>query len=88
VRNLRVDPFKRGRGRKVLFVDDNPAIRKAVAAAFLSDGFAVCGEADNGQDAIKLAKQLAPDLIILDLAMPKMNGVQAAPELRRLYPQL
>jgi DNA-binding NarL/FixJ family response regulator len=86
VEGVGVKREKLGRGRTVLVVDDVPLIRKAVAKAFLSDGFAICGEADNGRDAIDLAKKLRPDLIILDLSMPTMNGLQAAPELRRLAP--
>ena len=82
----KTEPQKRSSVRRVLIVDDNPVIRKAVAAAFLSDGFAVCGEADNGREAIDLAKRLRPDLIILDLSMPVMNGLQAAPELRKIAP--
>jgi CheY-like chemotaxis protein len=87
VEDVEVKQEKLGRGRTVLVVDDVPLIRKAVARAFLSDGFAICGEADNGRDAIELAKKLKPDLILLDLSMPKMNGLQAAPELRRLAPK-
>ena len=87
VQSVGVKPEKIGRGRTVLVVDDVPLIRKAVAKAFLSDGFAICGEADNGRDAIDLAEKLKPDLIVLDLSMPEMNGLQAAPELRRLAPK-
>jgi CheY-like chemotaxis protein len=87
MKSVKLDPQKRGRGRTVLVVDDNPAIRKIVARTFLSDGFGVCGEASNGRDAIELAKKLLPDLIILDLDMPVMNGLQAAPELRKIVPQ-
>jgi DNA-binding NarL/FixJ family response regulator len=74
-------------GKSVLIVDDNPAVRRIVSQAFRSDGFAVCGEADDGQQAIKLAKEVIPDLIILDLSMPVMNGLQAAPELRKIAPK-
>ena len=74
-------------GKTVLVVDDNPGIRRAVARAFLSGGFAVCGEATNGREALDLAKQLKPDLIILDLLMPIMSGLQAAPELRKIVPK-
>jgi CheY-like chemotaxis protein len=73
--------------RTVLIVDDSPIVRRTVCSALLSDGFAVCGEANNGQEAIELAGKLSPDLIILDLSMPVMNGLQAAPVLRRLVPK-
>jgi two-component system chemotaxis response regulator CheY len=78
---------KRGGGKTVLVVDDNPGIRQAVCRAFVSDGFAVCGEAANGREALSLAKRLKPDLIILDLSMPVMTGLQAAPELRKIAPK-
>ncbi len=77
----------RGGGRAILVVDDNRQIRRAVCRAFLSDGFSVCGEADNGHEAISLCKRLRPDLILLDLSMPLMNGLQAAPELRKIAPK-
>jgi DNA-binding NarL/FixJ family response regulator len=80
-------PRKRTGGKSVLIVDDNPAIRHVVSQAFRSDGFAVCGEADDGRQAIELAKQVIPDLIVLDLSMPVMNGLQAAPELRKIAPK-
>ena len=77
-----------GTGKTVLIVDDNRALRQAVARAFLSDGFSVCGEADNGKEAVELAKELKPDLVILDLSMPVMNGLEAAPKLRKLLPDV
>ena len=80
------DPKKRGIGKIVLVADDSPVIRKLLAAAFLSDGFRTCGEAENGKEAIDVAKQLNPDVITLDLAMPVMNGLTAASELRRVFP--
>jgi two-component system chemotaxis response regulator CheY len=80
------DPRKRGAGKTVLVVDDNAAIRKMLASAFLSDGFKTCGEAENGKEAVELAKQIKPDVITLDLSMPVMNGITAASELRRIFP--
>jgi two-component system chemotaxis response regulator CheY len=83
---IQSDPRKRGAGKTVLVVDDNAAIRKMLASAFLSDGFKTCGEAENGKEAVKLAKQIKPDVITLDLSMPLMNGITAASELRKLFP--
>lgn len=81
------DPKKRGVGKTVLVVDDNDAIRKMMAAAFLSDGFKTCAEAENGRESIELAKRVKPDIITLDLAMPVMNGLEAAARLRKLFPK-
>lgn len=81
------DPNKPGIGKTVLVVDDSAAIRKMLATAFLCDGFKTCIEAENGKEAIDVAKQNKPDVIVLDLSMPVMNGLQSAPELRKLLPQ-
>jgi len=78
---------KPGTGKTVLVVDDNAAIRTMLTSAFLSGGFKTCIEAENGKDAIDVAKQNKPDVIVLDLSMPVMNGLQSAPELRKLLPQ-
>jgi len=73
----------------ILIVDDNPAIRKAVRLSFQElSGFQICGEAVDGCDAIEKAKQLKPDLIILDFSMPVMNGLEAAAVLRREMPSV
>ena len=81
------DLRKCGTGKTVLVVDDSAVIRKMLATAFLSDGFKVCAEAENGKEGIEAAKQVHPDLIILDLSMPVMNGIEAASELRKLFPK-
>ena len=73
--------------KMILVVDDNAAIRQALCHLFTSEaGFDVCGEAENGQDAIEKAQALHPDLIVMDLSMPVMNGIDAARALRRLMP--
>ena len=59
---------KRSVGKTVLVVDDNAPVREMLVAAFLSDGFTKCEQAENGKEAIKLAKQIEPDLITLDEA--------------------
>ena len=80
------DLRKCGTGKTVLVVDDSAVIRKMLATAFLSDGFKVCAEAENGREGIEAAKQVNPDLIILDLSMPVLNGIEAASQLRKLFP--
>ena len=73
--------------KAVLIVDDNTLIRQALCEMFTREaGFEVCGEAENGQEAIEKAQQLHPDLIVLDLSMPVMNGIEAARVLRDLMP--
>jgi len=67
----------------LLLVDDSELIRLATRHFLESQtGFEVCGEAIDGIDALEKASHLNPDLIILDIAMPRMNGLQAARELR------
>ena len=83
---IQSDPRKRGAGKTVLVVDDNAEIRKILASAFLSDGFKTCREAENGKEAVELAKQIKPDVITLDLTMPVMNGITAASKLRKIFP--
>ena len=81
------DPEKQGVGKIVLVVDDSALIRKMLGAAFLSVGFTTCGEAESGKEGIEVAKQIKPDVIILDLSMPVMNGLEAASQLRKLFPK-
>ena len=71
----------------ILIVDDTEAIRRTLCRSFNSEAdFEVCGEAENGQQAIERAQELHPDLIVLDLSMPVMNGLDAARVLRSLMP--
>jgi DNA-binding NarL/FixJ family response regulator len=75
--------------RTILIVDDNAAVRRAVRARFEGYvGFAVCGEAVDGIDAIEKAIDLKPDLILLDLGMPGLNGVETASVLKGLMPEV
>lgn len=73
----------------MLVADDNPYIRKALCRLFEDEAdYDLCAEADNGKHAVELALQCQPDLIILDLSMPVMNGLDAARELKRLMPNV
>jgi DNA-binding NarL/FixJ family response regulator len=72
-----------------MVVDDNPAIRRALRNILeFNDGWVVCGEAVDGRDGIEKAKALGPDLIVLDLSMPVMNGLEAARVLHQIMPQV
>jgi DNA-binding NarL/FixJ family response regulator len=77
-----------GAGKSVVIIDDSAVVRQTVGHAFLDDGFRFFGEAQNGQEGIEVVKLLKPDLAILDLSMPVMNGLQAAPVLRKLFPSM
>jgi DNA-binding NarL/FixJ family response regulator len=73
--------------RSILVVDDHEVIRRQLRSLFNSyPEFTICGEAIHGVDAIEKAQQLSPDLIILDLSMPEMNGLEAASALRFMMP--
>lgn len=73
----------------ILIADDSRAIRDALRQLFgKEEGFAICGEAENGQDAVDQAQKLHPDLILLDLSMPVMNGLEAARVLKRVMPDV
>src|ERR1700730_16675512 len=72
-----------------LIVDNKGFIRNALCKLFKREAdFEVCGEAENGRVAIEKAQELRPDLIVLDLSMPVMNGFEAARVLKRQMPTI
>ena len=71
---------------RILIVDDHPLTRDALAALLKQNGFDVVGQAGGGEEAIALARELEPDLILLDLSMPDMDGLTALPQLRDAAP--
>ena len=74
---------------RILIVDDSPLIRKLVRTSIEAQvGWSVCAEAENGREAIQLAEQCHPDLIVMDLSMPVMNGLEAAKVLQKLLPSV
>jgi DNA-binding NarL/FixJ family response regulator len=69
----------------LLIVDDHPVVRDGLSGMFAADpGFTVLGEATDGAEAIRLARTLKPDVILMDLRMPGMDGLAAIKELARL----
>ncbi len=68
---------------RVLLADDHTLVRQGLKALLEREGFAVVGEASNGQEAIRLAPNIRPDIAILDISMPILNGLDAARELQK-----
>jgi two-component system, NarL family, nitrate/nitrite response regulator NarL len=72
---------------RILLVDDQPLFRRAIAALLAGQpGFEVVGEAENGLEGLELARQSKPDLVLLDIEMPVMNGVETTRRLREELP--
>ena len=64
--------------RRVLVAEDEALIRLDLVEMLREEGYQVVGEAGDGQEAVRLAEELRPDLVILDIKMPKMDGIEAA----------
>jgi DNA-binding NarL/FixJ family response regulator len=71
---------------RILIVDDHPLTRDALASLLEQHGFAVVGQAPDGESAIEQARTLTPDIILLDLSMPGLDGLAALPQLRAAAP--
>ena len=74
---------------RILVADDSQLMRRCLRTLLeQQDRWTVCGEASNGQEAIERAQQAAPDIIVLDFQMPKMNGLDVAREIRKMWPEI
>jgi DNA-binding NarL/FixJ family response regulator len=72
---------------RVLVVDDHAVIRRGVQGILSTyPEWDLCGETDNGQDAIRLAGELAPEVVIMDVSMPGMNGLEATRIIHEVLP--
>lgn len=74
---------------RVLIADDHEIVRQGVRHIVTRDlGWTVCGEANDGKEAVSLAEELAPDIAVLDLSMPHLSGLEATRQLRKRVPAL
>jgi DNA-binding NarL/FixJ family response regulator len=74
---------------RVLIADDHALIRRGVQAILCAfPEWQLCGEADNGNDAVRLACELKPDLVLMDVSMPGLNGIEAARRIRAAQPEV
>jgi two-component system, NarL family, response regulator NreC len=74
---------------RVLIVDDHAFIRRGVQTILHPyPEWEFCGEAENGKDAIRLADELKPEIIIMDVSMPGLNGIEATRAIRKLQPEV
>jgi two-component system, NarL family, response regulator NreC len=71
---------------RILLADDHVLVRQGVRLLLEREGFDVVGEADDGMEAVRLARQTEPDIAILDLLMPQLNGIDAAREIHQCSP--
>jgi DNA-binding NarL/FixJ family response regulator len=73
---------------RILIVDDHEVVREGLRALLeKTDGWSVCGEASNGRQAVELALESKPDLVVLDLGMPELNGLEAARRILKALPR-
>ncbi|MFZ3201620.1 MAG: response regulator transcription factor [Candidatus Acidiferrales bacterium] len=73
---------------RILIADDSEFLRTHVRAFLQRPGWFLCGEAANGRQAVLMASQLKPDAIVLDFAMPMLNGIEAAREILKALPSV
>ena len=74
--------------KRILVADDSDTVRRSVYSYLTQRDFVVCGEAIDGEDVIEKAWELKPDLILLDVAMPRTNGIVVASVLKDMLPNV
>jgi DNA-binding NarL/FixJ family response regulator len=73
---------------RILIVDDHPVVRRGVRSLLEShEGWEVCGEATNGREAVAQSLRLCPDVVIMDLGLPELNGLDATRQILKTAPE-
>src|SRR6266404_2239666 len=81
-------PSSEALAKRILIVDDSGIVRRTIRTGLERSGYVVCGEAADGVEAITKARELKPDLVVMDLVMPGINGVEATSVIRSTMPRL
>jgi DNA-binding NarL/FixJ family response regulator len=71
---------------RILIADDHPTARRYIREALEEEGWEVCEEAANGREAVGMTAELKPDIVVLDLCMPEVNGLEAAMAIHKEFP--
>ena len=79
--------FKPLTALRLMLADDNASVRQSLKSLLEQKGFKVIAEADDGVQAVSLAHQFRPDVILLDLSMPCLNGIEAAKQIHKSIPE-
>src|SRR5580658_2324319 len=73
---------------RILVVDDHELVRRGICSVLAAEpSITLCGEAVDGQDAIEKTKALHPEIVVMDVSMPRLNGLEATREIKRLFPE-
>src|SRR5215510_3352737 len=73
---------------RILLADDHDVVRRGLRDQLSKhEGWEICGEASDGREAVRLALKLAPDVAVIDLSMPELNGLEATRQIRRGSPR-
>jgi DNA-binding NarL/FixJ family response regulator len=89
MKGFRIPPMKAHPNTRILIVDDSSVVREQLRKLLeMQQGWQVCGEAVDGEEAVAKTAELNPDLIILDFAMPGMNGLQSARKIAQSFPEI
>src|SRR5258707_9841461 len=73
---------------KVLIADDHLVMRRGVRAVVeLLEGWSVCGEASTGREAVDMVEKLRPEIVVMDVQMPELNGLEATRQLKKIHPE-